>query len=94
MQVGASHQCVTAWGIKGVAASIACTRSWYGHWGGAHVQADVPKDFQGFNAPDAAIMNTLTESQLLAGDQDLLKFCWWTLRKYRSQCESKFPALY
>lgn len=52
------------------------------------------KDFQGFNAPDAAIMHTLTESQLLAGDQDLLKFCWWTLRKYQGQCESKFPALY
>lgn len=56
---------------------------------GAHA-----KDDQGFNAPDAAIMNTITTSQLLSKDEDLLRFCWWTLRKYKGQCQTKFPNLF
>lgn len=52
------------------------------------------KDDQGFNAPDAAIMHTITTSKLLSNDEDLLRFCWWTLRKYKGQCEAKFPSLY
>lgn len=52
------------------------------------------KDDQGFNAPDAAIMHTITTSQLLSNDEDLLRFCWWTLRKYKGQCEARFPSLY
>jgi superfamily II DNA/RNA helicase len=52
------------------------------------------KDAQGFNAPDASIMHTITTSQLLSKDEDLLRFCWWTLRKYKGQCQAKFPSLY
>tara|TARA_X000000950_G_scaffold256768_1_gene322461 strand:- start:5918 stop:8032 length:2115 start_codon:yes stop_codon:yes gene_type:complete len=52
------------------------------------------EDGQGFNKPDAAIMHTITTSQLLSNDEDLIRFCWWTLRKYKGQCEERFPALY
>ena len=52
------------------------------------------KDGVGFNAPDAAIMNTITESEMLAGDGDLLRFCWWTLRKYKGQVQNRYPNLY
>ena len=52
------------------------------------------KDDQGFNAPDAAIMHTITTSQLLSKDEDLLRFVWWTLRKYKGQCEARFPSLF
>ncbi len=54
----------------------------------------IAKDDQGFNAPDAAIMHTITDSQLLAGDEDLLRFCWWTLRKYKGQVAKRHPKLY
>lgn len=51
-------------------------------------------DGLGFNKPDAAIMHTITESELLAGDEGLLRFCWWTLLKYRGQVEQRHPKLY
>lgn len=56
---------------------------------GAHSE-----DGEGFNKPDAAIMHTITESNLLSGDDDLLRFCWWTLRKYKGQLHTTYPKLY
>lgn len=63
-----------------------------------HMQAicdgALSEDGAGFNKPDAAIMHTITESNLLSGDEDLLRFCWWTLRKYKGQLHTTYPKLY
>ena len=52
------------------------------------------EDGAGFNKPDAAIMHIITESNLLSGDDELLRFCWWTLRKYKRQLHTTHPKLY
>ena len=51
-------------------------------------------DGMGFNKPDSAIMNTITTSELLSNDEELIRFCWWTLRKYRGQLEADYPSLF
>ena len=50
------------------------------------------KDNVGFNKADAMMMNHLSAVSL-EEDEDMLRFAWFTLRKYRRQCEA-FPALF
>jgi superfamily II DNA or RNA helicase len=51
------------------------------------------KDGAGFNKPDATIMNYLSAVDLRE-DEDLLRFAWSTLAKYRRQLGGMYPALF